>query len=147
MCPLIIIPGVPQERLVGKGYLVDRWMLRTAGEACNEEAAHDKKYDYGYITEIWSAWRRPIGHETSTTSKEMSVDMIVRRPQLPGGHTLLYTFVSCSFNVGKSHGFTNFRLTLWPETQTVNNTLNQEAVFADGSTWDVSTTAQQWLLT
>ena len=28
---LIIIPGMLQERLVAKGFLVDRWMLRTAG--------------------------------------------------------------------------------------------------------------------
>ena len=51
-----------------------------AGEACKDEAADDMKYDYGYSTETRCAWRRSIGREKSTTPKEVSVDMVVRRP-------------------------------------------------------------------
>ena len=51
--------------------------------------ADNMKYDYGCSTETRGAWRRSIGREKSTTSKEMSVDMIVRRPELHGEHTCL----------------------------------------------------------
>ena len=49
------------ERLVGKGFLLDRWMLRTAGwKGCNEEPADDMKCDDGFCTETRSAWRRSM---------------------------------------------------------------------------------------
>ena len=74
-----------------------------AREDCKDEAADDMKYDYGCSTETGCVWRRSIGRETSTTPKEMSVDMIVRRPLMIEEHTCLYTLVSCSFNVGSYH--------------------------------------------
>ena len=73
-------------------------MLRAAGEACKD----DMKYDYGYSTETRCAWRRSTGRETSTP-KEMSVDMIVRRPYMIEEHICLCTLVSGSFNVGSCH--------------------------------------------
>ena len=61
------------------------------------------KCENGYSTETRCTWRSSIRREKSTTTKEMSVDMIVRKPSMIEEHTCLYTLVSCSFNVGKCH--------------------------------------------
>ena len=73
-----------QERLVDKGFLVDRWMLRTAGWRSLQQRRCRRQE-----VRLRPQLATPIGREKSTTSKELSVDMIVRRPYLLGEHTCL----------------------------------------------------------
>ena len=95
-CPSITFPRMPQERLVGKGFLVDRWMLRAAGWRSLQRRGcrrHEVRL-------------RLLHGDQELTAR---VHMTVRRPQLLGEHTCLYTFVSCSFNVGRCHVFFFFQ--------------------------------------